>query len=71
MASPWINTFETLPANNQDCWIRVPYYYGAPVKARFTTTVAIATLVPYGFNVNADVNLRIPFYMVPRWKPWP
>ena len=70
MASPWINTFETLPALNQDCWIRVPYYYGAPVWARYVTMSA-----PFGptkfFRVKNTAGLNIPFYMVPRWKPYP
>lgn len=70
MASPWVNTFATLPANGQDCWIRVPYYYGAPVMARFYTSLSVRN-PQWGFKLNNNANGEIPFYLVPRWKPYP
>lgn len=68
MANPWKNTFEIMPANNQVVWIRVPYYYGAPIKATFKTKLS-RLYEGHGFITFTGANDGIPFYMVPRWKP--
>lgn len=68
MASPWVNTFETPPSNNQNCIIRVPYYYGAPVNA-FYRISAQPFIIPNYFEIGLGAGLWIPFYLVPRWKP--
>lgn len=70
MASPWINTFATRPVNNQWCIIRVPYYYGAPVRARFKTS-SLGAIGVQNWVVGDITGLAIPFYLVPRWKPDP
>lgn len=68
MANPWKNTFKVMPANDQVVWIRVPYYYGPPIKATFKTSVS-PFYDGHGFIANTGPDDWIPFYMVPRWKP--
>lgn len=70
MASPWINTFQTTPALNQDVYIRVPYYYGAPVVARYKTDGNTFRQLSQFWVANTQAK-AIPFFMVPRWKPYP
>ena len=62
MASPWLNTFENFPANNDWCIIRVPFYYGPPVRARFKRLSS-----GWCFYIENNSNRSIPFYFVPRY----
>lgn len=64
MASPWNYTMQLRPASGQWCIIRVIGYYGEPVRARYQTAGTVQ-----GWLLDDTFAKKIPFYMVPRWKP--
>lgn len=64
--APWRYTVSDFPSTDQLVWIRVPGFYGEPVFARFKTST-----VPWSFWIYEDPTEWVPFYMAPRWKPYP
>jgi hypothetical protein len=61
MSTAYYRFPENIPMDNQQCIIRVKYYYGSPF-------VAVYDSVMTSFSI-PGTNLYYPFYVVSRWKP--
>ena len=63
MASPWKKTAQETPEPLEWCLIRLSPSYGPIIRARFN-----GYSTPVRWQINDQSSLRIPFWLVSRWK---
>ena len=60
MSNTWKHFPQDIPADGQQCYIRIKYYYGAPFVATYDELLTSFTVT--------GTNLLYPFFVVARWQ---